>query len=84
MFFLGLALEIDSSTLRAPADPFCPVSGAAALRLHGSVLQKVATVRPILDHDWFLEQIGRCEQRYEALRDGAANAEGGLAKLLEL
>ena len=71
---------------KSPSAPFAPVSGEATIALHGSVLMKVPTVRPILDHQWFLEMILRCEARYEALRDGTAATEagGGLAQVLGL
>ena len=68
---------------RAAGSPFTPVSGEATIELHGSVLKKVPTVRPILDHAWFIDQISLCEQRFEALRDGTASG-SNLAKLLGL
>jgi len=52
--------------LRAP-DAFTAVSGEATVKLHGSVLKKVPTVRPILDHGWFLEQIDLSDARLATL-----------------
>jgi len=71
---------------RRTADaPFAPVSGAATLRLQGSALKKVSTVRPILQHGWFIEQINACEEQLDALLEGRAETEEGtLAQTLGL
>ena len=47
--------------------PFTAVSGAATIKLHGSVTKKVAAMCPILDHTWFLQQVNVMEKRFDAL-----------------
>lgn len=44
---------------------FVPLSGEATRRLQGVCLVRVPTMLPILNQDWFLEQIARCEERVE-------------------
>jgi hypothetical protein len=48
---------------------FAPLSGQATLDLHGAVLVKVHPVEAILDRDYFVTQIERCEVRLGELRD---------------
>jgi hypothetical protein len=54
---------------------FAPLSGQATLDLHGAVLVKVHPVEAILDRDYFVTQIERCEVRLGELRgDGSLKA----------
>jgi len=55
-------------------DDFLPVSGAATVRLQGSVLKKVPTIRPILDKEWFLQQIEECEAQLDELMNQGEGA----------
>jgi len=49
-------------------EPFHSLSGDATRRLHGLVIRRVPTVLPILEHDWFLQQIEACEQQLYQLQ----------------
>ena len=54
---------------RPTADaPFVPLSGELTRRLHGIVLRRVPTMQPILDADWFLQQIDASGTALDALR----------------
>lgn len=44
-----------------PAGRFRPLSGEATRKLQGMLLVRTPTPLPILDHQWFLKQIERCE-----------------------
>ena len=45
-----------------------PLSGELTRRLHGIVLRRVPTMQPILDADWFLQQIDASGTALDALR----------------
>ena len=55
----------------ADAETFEPLDGEQTRALHGKNIVRVPTIEPIMNEDWFLEQIARCE----AARLGA----GGVA-----
>jgi hypothetical protein len=52
----------------APAAPFAPLDGAAALRLQGAALVRVPAMEPIRDPAWFLARAAECERRRGELR----------------
>jgi hypothetical protein len=66
--------------------PFTAVSGEATRALHGAVLQRVPTIRPVLEAGWFVEQIAKCEARLDALLEGRDERRSGssLAQTLGL
>lgn len=47
---------------------FRGLSGAATVKLQGSVLRKVTTRSAVLDIDYFVRRIGECEERVKELR----------------
>lgn len=57
----------------AEGQPFFAVSGDHTRRLHGAFLRKVPTWQPILDPEWFVDQIAECETRRRALVAEKAN-----------
>ncbi|KAA8494942.1 hypothetical protein FVE85_3183 [Porphyridium purpureum] len=49
----------------SPENPFCALPGALVLekQLHGKCMWRCPTVRPILDHNWFLQKIEAALER---------------------
>jgi len=45
----------------ADAETFEPLDGEQTRALHGKNIVRVPTIEPIMNEDWFLEQIARCE-----------------------
>lgn len=66
-------------SVRARADDstssFAVLSGAQICELHGLVLRRVPTMLPILDTEWFLEEIRACEARLAEVRQTSRWAE---------
>ena len=60
---------------RDAASPYRPLSGDATRRLHGLMLRKVPTIKPILERGWFLEQLAASEAKLAAMR--SAEVDGG-------
>ncbi len=65
--------------------PFRPLSGEVTRRLHGWLLRKVHTIKPILERGWFLEQVAASEAMMAEMRraeaDGADEVGGLLAEV---
>lgn len=59
---------------------FESVSGERTVELQGVHLVRVPTILPILDHDWFLKQITRCEAARKAKAIYTAESKGEEAK----
>ena len=60
---------------RDASSPYRPLSGDATRRLHGLMLRKVPTIKPILERGWFLEQLAASEAKLAAMR--SAEVDGG-------
>ena len=60
---------------RDATSPYRPLSGDATRRLHGLMLRKVPTIKPILERGWFLEQLAASEAKLAAMR--SAEVDGG-------
>ena len=50
----------------APSSAFRALDGEATRALHGVHLVRVPTVGPIMNENWFLEQIQLCEEAFAA------------------